>query len=284
MAHILVVGLGDIGAALAQRWHQAGHRVSGIRRHARASTGIDLYAQDLISDPVLLPPDQVDLAYVVMSPASRSVEGYQDAFLTAPRRLLDALAAQQPVPPVVFVSSTAVYGDQTGLIDEESPPRPDKYNGRILLAAEEEMSLRSLTTIVRFSGIYGPGRLRLIRQAQAIAAGEAPPAPSWTNRIHRDDCVGLLEHLGQQWLAGNMLPPVVVGTDLLPSMNVRVLNWLGERLGLPLALPEPDIGPGKRLHSRYIESSDFTLSYTDFQAGYEDVLASLSADTLDVTR
>lgn len=275
MAHILVSGLGRLGAVLASRWQASGHRVSGIRRHGTAPAGVDLYTQNLVHDPVLLPPDRVDLLYLILSADERSVGSYRDAYLTAPLRLLDALAERQPLPPVIFVSSTAVYGGQAGRVDEDTPPRPEQFNGRILLAAEEEISARSMATMVRFSGIYGPGSDRLLNQARAIAAGEAaPPAPMWTNRIHREDCATVLEYVGQRWLEGELGPPVVVGTDRAPSLNVTVLNWLGELLGLALDLPEPDIAPGKRIRSLYLERHPaLTLRYPDFRSGYADVLA-----------
>lgn len=275
MAHILVAGLGDLGRSLATQWRDAEHRVSAIRRGSEAPTGIDLYSQDL-GDPnsaVLLPPDQVDLLYIILTPAARSVEGYQRAFLGAPTRLLDALGRQQPLPPIVFVSSTAVYGELTGIVDEDTSPKPDAFNGRILLAAEEEISTRSLSTSVRFSGIYGPGRERLLRQVEAIAAGDPPPAPGWTNRIHRDDCVRILHFIGERWLNQDLVPPVVVGTDTLPSLNTAVLNWLGQEMGKPLALHEPDIAPGKRLRSQYLAAHPELLQFADYRAGYRDVLA-----------
>jgi len=275
LAHILVAGLGDLGSSLATQWRDAGHNVSAIRRGNEAPTGIDLYSQDL-GDPnsaVLLPPDQVDLLYIILTPAARSVEGYQRAFLGAPARLLDALGRQQPLPPIVFVSSTAVYGELTGIVDEDTPPKPDAFNGRILLAAEEEISTRSLCTSVRFSGIYGPGRERLLRQVEAIAAGDPPPSPGWTNRIHRDDCVRILHFIGERWLNQDLVPPVVVGTDTLPALNTAVLNWLGQEMGKPLALHEPDIAPGKRLRSQFLAAHPTLLQFADYRAGYRDVLA-----------
>ena len=281
MSHILVAGLGDLGHGVAQHWLAQGHRVSAIRRQAHAPDGVDVYSQDLAADPVLLPPDQVDLLYIILSPGDRSVEAYQNTFLAAPQRLLDALAARQPLPPLVFVSSTAVYGDQTGVINEESPPRPNKFNGRILLAAEEEISTRTLTSVVRFSGIYGPGRHRLIRQVEAIAAGQPPPDPSWSNRIHRDDCVRLLGLLGQRWLDQEMVPPLVVGTDNTPSVNTGVLNWIGEQRGTPLQLDVPDIAPGKRIHSLFLEQDPELLAYADFRAGYSAVLQDYDQQTPD---
>lgn len=293
MAHILVAGLGDLGHAIAHRFQAEGHQVSGIRRQSIAIPGVDLYPQDLASDPILLPPEQIDLLYIVLTPTERSVEGYQNAFLTAPTRLLDAIAAQQPLPPLVFVSSTAVYGQLSGWVSEQTPPKPDQYNGRILLAAEEELSLRTLSTIVRFSGIYGPGRNRMLNKARTLSealqadANAAAPEPVWSNRIHSADCVSLLCVIGQRWLDGEMVPPLVIGTDNMPCLNTTVLNWIAQQQDLTLALAEPDIAPGKRIRSDYLSdlinstnetSPDsrngkrFTLRYPDFRAGYRELI------------
>ncbi|MFN3713775.1 MAG: NAD-dependent epimerase/dehydratase family protein [Alcanivoracaceae bacterium] len=272
MAHILVAGFGDLGQALGRHWRDAGHQVSAIRRRDEGLTGIDLYPQDLTRDPLQLPPDQVDLLYIIMTPARRDEAGYRDAYLTAPARLLTGLAAQQPLPPVVFVSSTAVYGDHAGEPDEDTEPRPNAFNGRILLAAEEEISMRALATSVRFSGIYGPGRERLLNQVAGIRAGAEAPSPQWSNRVHSADCVGILKRVGELWLQGKMAPPLVVGTDSAPAMNVAVLNWISARQGQALSLFEPDIAPGKRIRSRFIAEGHYQLRYPDYQSGYATLL------------
>ncbi|MBZ2189055.1 NAD-dependent epimerase/dehydratase family protein [Alcanivorax sp. JB21] len=268
MAHVLVAGLGDLGTGLARRWLDQGAQVSGIRRRQESPAGVDLYAQDLAADPVLLPPDPVDLLYIIMTPSGRDEAGYHSAYITAPLRLLAALAAQQPLPPVIFVSSTAVYGDQEGWVDEDTPPTPSRFNGRIMLAAEEEISVRGLSTSVRFSGIYGPGRARLLRMVERIAEGEAPPAPVYGNRIHSADCIGLLHHLGQRWLANDAPPAVVIGTDQAPVVNYEVLNWLGEQMGQPLDLAVPENVPGKRLRSQYLAQGHYALTHPDYRSGY----------------
>lgn len=278
MPHILIAGLGDLGTPLAQQWLAEGHQVSAIRRRHEGPEGIDLYSQDLVSDPVLLPPDQVDLLYIIMTPSSRDEAGYQSVYLTAPLRLLDALAQQQPLPPVVFVSSTAVYGEVVEA-DEYSEPKPDAFNGLILLAAEQEVSLRTLTTALRFSGIYGPGRERLLRQAEAIRQGQPAPTPQWTNRIHSKDCVGLLHTIGQGWLNGEMQWPVIIGTDAEPVLNVTVLDWISKQNGAPLSRLNSEVfleevsekAPGKRIRSRFIEAGHYQLNYPNYRSGYGEM-------------
>ncbi|MAO58262.1 MAG: NAD-dependent dehydratase [Alcanivorax sp.] len=272
MSHILIAGLGDLGTGLAERLLADGHRVSGIRRGHDALAGVDLYSQDLLDGAHLLPPDQVDLAVVIMTPSEYSEEGYLKAYVRAPLNLLDALAARQPLPPVLFVSSTAVFGDQDGDLDETTPPRPSRYNGKVVLAAEQEISARALATVVRFSGIYGPGRRRLLSKVEKLMRGEeALPAPAWSNRIHRDDCVGLLHTLAGQWLAGETVPPLVVGTDNHPARNLDVYQWLAERLGGTLAGPDTE-ATGKRLRSGFIAAGGYRLRYPDYRAGYQTVL------------
>lgn len=272
MSHILIAGLGDLGTGLAERLLADRHRVSGIRRGHDAPAGVDLYSQDLLDGAHLLPPDQVDLAVVIMTPSEYNEEGYLKAYVRAPLNLLDALAARQPLPPVLFVSSTAVFGDQDGDLDETTPPRPSRYNGKVVLAAEQEISARTLATVVRFSGIYGPGRRRLLSKVEKLMRGEeALPAPAWSNRIHRDDCVGLLHTLAGQWLAGETVPPLVVGTDNHPARNLDVYQWLAECLGGTLAVPDTE-ATGKRLRSGFIAEGGYRLRYPDYRAGYRTVL------------
>lgn len=272
MSHILIAGLGDLGRGLAEKLLAAGHRVSGIRRGEGAPAGVDLYRQDLFETAALLPPDRVDLLVIVLTPTEYSEAGYLKAFVRAPSILLDALAERQPLPPVLFVSSTAVFGDIDGEVDESTPPRPSRYNGRVLLAAEEEISVRALATTVRFSGIYGPGRNRLLSKVARIARGEEPPpAAAWTNRIHRDDAVGLLYELSRRWLLGDTVPPLVVGTDDQPACNLEVYRWLADRKGwsFPVTGGEPG---GKRLRSLFIRQGGYRLTYPDYRAGYRALL------------
>ncbi len=273
MSHILIAGLGDLGTGLAEQLMAGGHRISAIRRGTQAPAGVELYSQDLTEGAAMLPPDPVDLLVIIMTPSEYSEEGYLQAFVRAPLTLLEALGRQQPLPPVVFVSSSAVFGDQEGVVDELTPPRPGRYNGKVLLAAEEEISTRSLSTVVRFTGIYGPGRYRQIDKAARLARGEESlPAPQWTNRIHRDDCVGLLHSVVLGWLEGREMPPLVIGTDAVGGRNLDVLKWLADQQGLTLAVPD-DPAAGKQVRSLYIQQGHYALQYPGYQEGYAQVLA-----------
>jgi len=65
-----------------------------------------------------------------------------------------------------MVSSTSVYGQNRGeWVDEDSETRPTSDGARWLVAAEERIwEANEANCVVRFSGIYGPGRDWLLRR------------------------------------------------------------------------------------------------------------------------
>src|SRR5690625_1850147 len=165
MAHFLIVGLGQIGQELAQGLISQGHQVSAIRRGQQASEQVALYAQDLLAaEAIKLPPQAPDVVYLIITPNERTRDAYEAAFIELPQCLLSALKAQYGiVPPIIFVSSTAVYGEVDGPVDESSQAEPTMFNGEVLLQAEQQLLAAAPATVVRFSGIYGPSRESRIR-------------------------------------------------------------------------------------------------------------------------
>ena len=114
-----------------------------------------------------------------------SGRSFREVYLDGLRNVLDRL----PKPSrFIYVSSTSVYGQSGGEeVDETSPTEPRDENGRIVLAAEQLLRSKLPDAIVlRFAGIYGPGRI--IRRA-AIERGEPliGDADKWLNLIHVDD-------------------------------------------------------------------------------------------------
>jgi nucleoside-diphosphate-sugar epimerase len=90
---------------------------------------------------------------------------------------------------IVLSSSTGVWGDQDGgLVDETTPAHPDRENGRILLEAEAVLAAHRIGpgVVLRFAGLYGPGRLPRLDD---LRAGHPIPVDpdSWLNLVHLDD-------------------------------------------------------------------------------------------------
>ena len=93
-------------------------------------------------------------------------------FVDGLRNVLAALDASH-LQRIVFVSSSAVYGEHRGgWVDEDTPPAPQGFNGRILLEAEALLAARpESATALRLAGLYGPGRLQLIERLRSGQAG-----------------------------------------------------------------------------------------------------------------
>jgi len=76
------------------------------------------------------------------------------------------------------VSSTSVYGQSEGeWVDEDSIAQPDNVTGQLIRQAEQKlMDLAPGNIVVRFSGIYGPGREYLLRMAMQTPAIQKTPS------------------------------------------------------------------------------------------------------------
>ena len=123
---------------------------------------------------------------------------------------------------------------------------------------------------MRFAGIYGPGRTRLVER---VRAGD-PCSAAYTNRIHRDDCAGVLRHL----LRLERPLPLYLAADREPATQCAVMTWMAERLGLP-APSIADAGDGslgKRCRNARLVSSGYEFEYPSFREGYDAVIADMA--------
>jgi len=232
---VLIAGCGGVGNALATRLLADGCEVWGARRRVEAlPTGVRPWRLD-VTDPQNFgaSPAAFDYLFYTASADRRDEEQYRSVYVNGLRNLLRALRrAGSPLRRVVFTSSTAVYGQNQGeWVDESAVTEPARFNGRVLLEAEALVREAPRTGIsVRLSGIYGPGRTRLVRK---VWNGEAIVTGSWTNRIHADDCAGVLHHL----MRLENPKAVYLGSDDEPATTADVVTWLSAEMGLPAPPP-----------------------------------------------
>jgi nucleoside-diphosphate-sugar epimerase len=277
---ILMAGCGDLGTEAGLRLAELGHRVVGWRRSpAKLPAAIEGAAADLGSPH--LPPVPADTTAVVIAVAadSASEEAYRAAYVRGVAHVLDALERDGVAPHrIIFVSSTAVYGDAGGgWVDEATPPNPGGFSGRVLVEAEELLHARlagtgTTGTALRLGGIYGPGRTRLIDQVKTGAA-VIPEDVRYTNRIHRDDAAAAIVHLATM---ADSPAPAYVGVDNEAADLGSVLRFLAAELGLsepPVGDAGPARGGNKRCRNDLLRSTGFTLTFPTFREGYRDVIA-----------
>lgn len=275
---VLIAGCGYVGCALAELLCDEGHAVAGLRRSVGAlPDGVERVAADL-GDPSSLSRALAGRAadWVVYAAAAdgRDEAAYRRAYVEGLSHLLDVI---EPPQRFVFTSSTAVYGQDHGeVVDETSPTEPTRFTGDIMLEAEEIVDFyRAPSVVVRFGGIYGPTRTRLIHSVMNDRA-ELPSGPQLTNRIHRDDCAGVIAHL----LALERPDPVYLGVDDEPADMRDVLRWLARELGRnePPVSTGPPPSPGKRCDNASLRRSGYTFRHPSFREGYGTLLAELRGD------
>lgn len=277
---ILLAGCGDLGTEAGLRFAAAGHRVVGWRRSPeKLPAAIEGSAADLSTAE--LPPVPADTTAVVVAVAADSPTeaAYRAAYVDGLSHVLDALERDGVTPRrVLFVSSTAVYGDADGgWVDEGTMPAPGGFSGRILREAEELLTNRLRGTgtapvVLRLGGIYGPGRTRLIDQVRGGTA-VLPADPRYTNRIHRDDAAGAIVHLCTM---AEEPAPVYLGVDDDPAELGDVLRFLASELGLevpPSGSAGESRGGNKRCSNALLRGTGFSLAYPTFREGYRDILA-----------
>lgn len=273
---VLIAGCGDVGTALGLDLAMAGHRVWGLRRDPSAlPPPIGPIAADL-SRPETLGALPAGIGQVVYAAAADgfSDAAYRAAYVEGVENLQRALAGRQ-VRRFVFVSSTAVYGQGDGeWVDESSPTEPSGFSGRRVLQGEERVRSGPFPgVVVRFGGIYGPGRTRLI---ESVRRGEpCVEAPArFTNRIHRDDCAGVLRHV----LELGAPAPVYLAVDGAPAPDCEVRDWLAHLLGVPPparasdAAGSPQRG-NKRCRNERLIASGYRFRYPTYREGYAALLA-----------
>jgi nucleoside-diphosphate-sugar epimerase len=273
---ILIAGCGDLGCAVAERLDQQDFDIYGLRySDSPLPAGVTLIQADVTQPASLqsLVSLQPEILLYCVAANAQTDESYKAHYVDGLCNVLDVLASDR-LRHVFFVSSTRVYGQQTDeLLDERTPAAPADFGGKHLLQAEA--LLKPLTcsgTVLRLSGIYGPGRIRMIRLA--AEPEEWPQQNSWTNRIHRDDAASFIAFLIQRAFQQEPVQDCYVVTDSQPATQYEVLIWLAGQLGANFSeVKLPNIEGGKRLSNQRMLSEGFNLTYPNYKTGYAGLLA-----------
>ncbi|TWC32353.1 nucleoside-diphosphate-sugar epimerase [Pseudomonas sp. SJZ079] len=282
-ARLLIAGCGDVGSRLGLRLTDAGWTVHGLRRTTAALPAQILpVAGDLQADscPAQWPTGTLDYLVYCAAASQYDEPGYRAAYVEGLRRVLSWLALHGQRPRrLLFVSSSGVYGQQQGeWIDELSPAAAEGFSGRVMREAEQ-LALHSdiPASVVRLSGLYGPGRQRLINQVQQGYRVAAEP-PLYGNRIHVEDAAGLLAFLLQADARGVALQDCYIGVDDEPAALHEVVAWLRQQLGVSHWAEESTLGRvgSKRCSNARARALGWAPQYPSYREGYAAVLASLT--------
>jgi nucleoside-diphosphate-sugar epimerase len=172
-----------------------------------------------------------------------------------------------------YVSSTGVYGDTQGRIDERTALAPDSARTRQRLEAESLWQSHG-ATILRAAAIYGPGR----GQHERVRSGSARIAGDGSHHICRIHVADLAHGLLQAVTLRLGAQAYVVADDL-PAPQGEVIRYLAARLGVPVPASVPlESAPETLRHDRQVDASRFKRDaavrwqYPTYREGFEACL------------
>lgn len=271
---VLIVGSGYVGARLLARLDAKNIVAWGVRRSAAPGSSPRLLRADVTQPPTLrsLPDDITHVVYAV-SPGQRDDEAYRLAYPTG----LSHILARYPAARVSFISSTAVYGQTDGAeVDDSSPAEATSFSAKRLREAEALALAQPHSAVLRASGIYGPGRNRLLARLVHHPL-EQDERETWTNRIHVDDLVSVLEWVLKDEERGGTF----VASDPHPVQlgnlqeYVRAFAGVGQWLEAPTATERRLGRQNRRIVPRRLLDGGFEFGFPSYQAGYASIIAHL---------
>ena len=276
---VLIAGCGDVGSRLARQLLVAGWEVHGLRRDvSRLPEGVIGVAGDLFNKecPPTWPIGAVDYLVYCAAATDHDEAGYRRAYIEGLQHVLEWLDDYGQAPSrLLFVSSSSVYGQQDGeWVDETSSAVAAGFSGRVMLEAEQ-VALNSgiPASIVRLTGIYGPGRERLLTQVRQGYRVAVDP-PLYANRIHADDAAALMAYLLEADRRGVALDDIYIGVDDAPQALADVVGWLREYLGVTQWAEDASVRRtgSKRCSNARAKALGWTPKYPSFREGYAAIL------------
>lgn len=263
---LVILGCGFTGLVAARQALAAGRRVKATVRGDEAATalramGVEAWVEErLTADAV---EGLVEDGAVVL--ATFPPDGVTDEA---------AAGATRRARAVAYVSSTGVYGERTGRIDEETPTDARGPHEAARLRAETVWRDAGATAL-RAAGIYGPGRglHRRLLEGRYRLPGDGSRVVS---RVHVEDLAAMALGCLERGLRGE----VFVASDDAPVPQGEVVRGLCEWLGLamPEAVPLTEVHETMRhdrsmVNARVKQALGMTLKYPSWREGFAQCLA-----------
>lgn len=229
---VLIIGCGYLGMRAAKAWVATGRQVYALTR-GRADElrghGVEPIVGDVLDPESLKGLPRTDTVLYAVGLDRSAGKSMREVYVQGLGNVLTAPSS--PRPPgaefalsapggrgedgrFIYISSTSVYGQTDGSwIDETSPTEPFEESGRVVLEAEQTLrGYRPDAVVLRFAGIYGPGRV--LRRASLLKGEPVPGDPErFLNLIHVDDGVRAVlaaearAEPGQTYLIADDHPP-----------------------------------------------------------------------------
>ncbi len=206
--HVSILGTGWLGLPLAQQLIKENYTIKGsttsenkleiLRQDGVTAYPISLTEEGPIGDMISFLKDS-QILIINIPPGLRRNPAIN--FVSKIQNLIPYIEKSN-IQYVLFVSSTSVFADLEGfpLISGETLPNATSNAGKQLIEVEQLLQNRTAfkTTILRFAGLFGPGRhpANMLSRRTGIKNPKAP-----VNLIHLEDCIGIIKQIieTQSW-------------------------------------------------------------------------------------
>lgn len=262
--HIAVVGCGWLGLPLAISLQESGHDIVATCRSDEKASGLSKLGFD--SEKFELGNDlthnrlvKIFAAQVLILniPVGRKTLTTEH-FLQHMQALLKYASTSQ-IQNVIFISTTSVYGNNNGIVTEQSRTDPQTQSGQINVAVEALVRkyFTDRSTILRPAGLVGKDR----HPANYLAAKTGLLNPdSVVNLVHQDDVVRAIKTVIEKNIWGQTLHL----SALAHPTRAEYYTWAAENLSLtpPEFIKGTGMPVGKRIDaSRSLQVLGLALKY-----------------------
>jgi nucleoside-diphosphate-sugar epimerase len=192
-----IIGCGWLGLPLARALLEKDHLVYGSTTSEEKLA--DLKKEGIIPSKIVLGENKIQgpvrafltpLEILIINVPPKLRGKYKENYVQKMKLLYDEIMISG-IKKIVFISSTAVYGNVVGEVTEKTETLPVSTSGRQLLAVEQLFggAENIATAIIRFGGLIGPNRhpVKFLAGREGLENGE-----DYVNLIHLNDCIGMI--------------------------------------------------------------------------------------------
>lgn len=206
--NIAILGCGWLGLPLAEHlsslnYHVKGSTTSKDKIELIKSKKTDPYLIEVKENEIIGNHEfftSIDVLIIAIPPRLKSnPERRHDLVVD---RCIEVCIANN-IKEVIFISSTSVYGNQSGSLNEESKLAPSTNSGKQLAICEQKLleTDEFSTTILRMGGLIGDKRHPIIQLSKKKYVDN--PKGS-INLIHLTDCISIIHQLLNKQITKNV--------------------------------------------------------------------------------
>ncbi|MBU2976630.1 NAD-dependent epimerase/dehydratase family protein [Alteromonas sp. C1M14] len=224
---VLFCGCGWLGrhyVALTDNTNVVGTTRSAEKASALNALGVNAVRFTLGESPEKLKHHLSQRSVVLNIPPGRKHPmdpNFASNIITLAKTLLAA-----NIPRLIFISTTSVYGNQTGVLNEQTPTAPNTPSGEHHCAIEQALLALAdpRITIIRLAGLVGPDR----HPVNFLSGRKLDKGEQAVNLVHVKDVVKAL-HLLLQKPINDLLPPLLHLCSLAHPRRDEYYTWAAKQ-------------------------------------------------------